>query len=123
MCYLFSLANIYLARVLPFCIYSLIKPVRPNRDYILDNESNFIVNFIGKTNCFNRDLSLIMNKLGMDINGITLSKISTSSHDPESDKYYNNRLHRYLCNLKFSDDIKLFTFIKDKPANFDWKVK
>jgi len=117
----FSLANICLARLLPFSIYSLIKPIRPNRDYVLDNESNFIVNFIGRTNYFDRDLCLIMKEFGIVLGAVPLTKINASSHDSEYDKYYSSPVHRYLFNLKFKDEIKFFNFLKDKPANFDWK--
>jgi hypothetical protein len=52
--------NQLLVFLLPFSLWSLIKPLKRNSNYVLDSSGKVIVNYIGRTSQLNDDFNQIM---------------------------------------------------------------
>lgn len=116
--------NLFMAKLLPFSIWSLIKKVKTNSSYILDSDGRVIVNYIGKTENLNNDLISICRKLGLDLDtNQNVEKANQSVRKPTFMDYYKNKLHKNLFDKLNKFEIDLYKSISDQESTFDWKDK
>lgn len=122
--YYLALANIILARVLPFSVWSLVKPIKTNREYLVDNNSRCLVNYIGKTASLNEDLLAIAKTLGIELQTPKneIIKVNTSKRESDFMKYFKSKWHKKLFDKKYKRDVDLYNnILKIKDPSYDWK--
>ena len=120
--YYFALANIILARILPFTVWSLIKPLKTNRGYLVDNNGRCLVNYIGKTENLKEDFFTIANMLKIDVTKeYSVEKINTSKRDTDFLKYFKFKWHKWIFDRKYKNDIDLYNKFAKEDLLYDWK--
>lgn len=113
--------NKILTYVLPFSIWSLLKPIKTNYDYILDQKGFIIVKFIGKTESLQEDLESLLMHLSVPVNPQT-AKVNSSSHG-STELYFKGRLHRALFKMKYRKEINLLDSLKKYSITDDLQGK
>jgi hypothetical protein len=104
--------NIILAKLLPFQIWSLLKPMKSNYEYVTDLNGKIIVDFIGQTEHLNSDLLSICNSLSIPINNFLPLPIKNKSNHRDIEKYFNNYLHKLLFDMKISKELLFYQKLK-----------
>ena len=101
--------NQLLVYLLPFSIWSLVKPIKKNSNYLFDKDK-ICVNYIGKTERLVHDLELLFRKFNIKYE-IPKSKTNTSEH-LDSQQYFNNKVFKILFDLKNRKEIKLYESVR-----------
>lgn len=113
--------NVVTARIIPFKIWSLIRPVKKNTIYLLDNQGKFVVNYIGLTERLDNDLKLIMEKLNFDTSHFSgVSKVNPSSHKSHDD-YFKKGWHKGFFDKIYKKEIMLYETIKSKGSSYNFE--
>ena len=88
--------KIYLAKILPFEIWSILYPFKKNLNYILDDKDEFLVNYICKTETIIDDLMFVFDTINYEKkNSFTLKKINISKHN-KAENYFHRKWHKKL---------------------------
>lgn len=103
--------NLVLAKLLPFSLWALIKPIKCNYKYVLDNRNKISVNHVGVTSKLLIQLDQLLKFYQIEIEFDTSMKENTSKHLKQDD-YFKDGLFKKLFNLKYKKDIDLFNKIK-----------
>jgi hypothetical protein len=120
--YLVSNLNYFLTKLLPFSWWSVIKPIKMNKGYLIDDQGKILVNYIGKTETLNQDLPEIGKLLGLNVDDTEpISKVNQSSHSSSIMDYFNADWHKKSFYKKYKEEIDLYTRITEKPIHFDWR--
>jgi hypothetical protein len=102
-------ANIILARILPFQIWAILKPLRSNRQYLTNKTGEIIVDCIGRTEKLNQDFPILCKKLALPFDGRGVSVTNKSVYRSDQD-YFANPIFKKLFDIKEKSDL---TFYKD----------
>ncbi len=122
--YNFIVANLnyFLTKLLPFSWWSIIKPLKMNKGYLVDENGKFLVNYIGRTESLSRDLPEIGKLLGLNVDaGGTIRKVNQSSHSSSIMDYFAADWHKKSFYKKYKEEIDLYNRIAEKPIHFDWR--
>lgn len=116
--------NILSAKLLPFKIWSLIRPIKFNEPYML-RDGKFIVNYIGiaSKDRLNIDLIKILELLEIEFNRGSLNlnqKENTSSHKDKQYYFKEKSLHKALFDFLYRREILLYNKVVEKPVGFDF---
>tara|TARA_B100001175_G_scaffold173947_1_gene147648 strand:- start:18675 stop:19361 length:687 start_codon:yes stop_codon:yes gene_type:complete len=103
--------NLILAKVLPFSFWVLIKPIKYNYKYVLDNRNKISVNHVGVTSKLLIQLDQLLKLYQIEIEFDKSMKENTSRR-LEHEEYFKNSLLKKLFKLKYKKDIDLFHKIK-----------
>ncbi len=113
--------NVLSTKIIPFKLWSLIRPIKKNKSYLLDSSETFIVNYIGLTERLDEDLKKIMQALHVELNNFEgVQKINTSSHKSHED-YFQSGLHKKIFDRIYAREIELYQIIKDRGSNFNFE--
>jgi hypothetical protein len=115
-----SYLNILFARLVPFHIWSLIRSVKSNEKYLVDSNGEFLVNFIGQTENISSDLKSILEKLGFKGELGDVHRRNSSNHKSTL-SYYNRKWHFKRINERYKRELRIYEFIKSKPADFNYR--
>ena len=112
---IFAFLNRLIAKIIPFYIWVLIKPLRSNREYLTDYDGKLIVDFIGRTEHLEADLEKVINhlKIPIDINRIRSKNLS--SYNRKLD-YFNNKILYKLFLLKMKKDFDFYKNLISKSS-------
>ena len=116
--------NLFLARILPFQFWSLIKPVKSNYDYLTDDDGTIIVDYIGTTDKLSSDLTEIARVMGIieEVNG-RVGRTNVSKRDKEYNQYFQKAWHKKAFDYLNKRDIDIYHQISEKPSSFSWRGK
>jgi hypothetical protein len=117
-----SYLNVLFARSIPFYMWSLLRRVKSNEKYLVDQEGIFIVNYIGQTENLSSDFSIIIQKLGIVSKAEKVSHLNASSHN-KSNTYYNRKWHLNQIRQIYQRELSIYKLIQSKPADFNYKGK
>jgi len=114
--------NIFTTRVIPFKIWSLIRPVKHNSPYVKAKD-RFIVNYIGLTEHLNDHLPQLLINAGVVKVPFKLpeKKVNTSAHLEASFYYKSGSLHKKIFDWIYRDEIQLYEKVAQKAPNFDFQ--
>ena len=114
--------NIYTARILPFGLWILIKPLKLNYKYVLDGNDVISVNHLGNNDSLLSDLSKLfkMFKLNIDIDDHSKLNISTYS---KTKNFFKNNIVKFLFDYKYQKDIILYEKLKKYTITDNLKNK
>ena len=114
--------NLIMARFLPFSIWSLVKPVKSNYDYLTDENGKVIVDFIGTTENLSSDLKEIALVLGMEkANEQNVGKTNSSKRDSDYEKFFRKKWHKRLFDLLNKRDLEIYQKIKASHPSNSWR--
>ena len=114
--------NLILAKILPFPIWSLVKPIKSNYDYLTDDDGNVIVDFIGTTENLSADLKEIACTLGMNpAEDNNIARSNASKREKDFEKYFKRKWHRELFEFLNKRDISLYKKITSQNPSFNWR--
>jgi len=103
--------NVILARFIPFSLWSLLFPLKTNEEYLFDEQGKLMVDYVGRTECLEEDLTRILNELNISVDKeILIDKANTSSHK-SADHYFKFKLHDRLFKWKYKNDFELYEII------------
>jgi hypothetical protein len=105
--------RIFIARLLPFTLWALVYPFKSNRNHLCDEQGRLIVEHVGKFENLEGDLRDIFRRIGIDLSKDTFPHTNKSSHDSH-EKYFKNRLFKYLIDLKLKKDIDFYNGLVNK---------
>ncbi len=114
--------NLILARLLPFSIWSLVKPMKSNHEYLTDVDGRVIVDYIGITENLSIDLKEIANELGLK--GVLeerVGKSNTSKRDQDYGKYFSKKWHKKWFDAIHKRDILIYNEISETPRTYSWR--
>lgn len=113
--------NVLTAKILPFKIWSIIRPVKKNTLYLMDKQGKFIVNNIGLTERLDEDLKTIMQNLNFDVSDFTgVSKVNTSSHKSKDD-YFKPGFHKRLFDRIYAREIQLYEVVEKNGSSYNFE--
>lgn len=101
------------ARILPFKIWALVYPYKPNKEFFLDNKNEIIVQHIGLFENLNRDLVQIFRKLYLDFDVSKLRKMNKSKHEAVN-TYFKNKFFARLINIKVREDLNFYKSLEQR---------
>lgn len=97
----------FIAKILPFTIWSILYPYRDNMSHLLDNDGNSLVDFIGDFENLSEGIEMFFINQGVHFGDHGLSVINASKHS-KVETYYKNKFHKKLINLKLRKDIAFY---------------
>jgi len=103
--------NLVLAKLLPFSLWALVKPIKCNYKYVLDKRNIVSVNHVGITRNLLTQLDQLLKFYEIEIEFDNSLKENTSRRLVQ-EEYFKNSLFKILFNLKYKKDIDLFDKIK-----------
>lgn len=109
---IFAQLNAVITKILPFSIWSVLKPQKKLTSYFYDEEGNLLIDLVGKTENLNEDLWEICNKIGISLNNISVPVKNKSKHS-FTRKYYSNGIHTSLYEYLLKEDIELYKKYSD----------
>lgn len=99
--------NVFLTKMLPFSIWSLIKSEKRITDYFYDDCGRELIDLVGKTGNMDEDLESICKCIGIPIRDVEVPVQNRSKHK-EKENYYTNNWHRKMYKKKAGKDLKLY---------------
>lgn len=99
--------NIYLTKILPFSVWSVIKPQKKIADYFFDDNGDLLIDLVGKTKNLDEDLLSICRKIGIPIEDEKVPVKNKSQH-ASTENYYSNTLHKKLYKKLISEDLEIY---------------
>lgn len=111
-------------KMLPFPLWSLLKPQKKMVDYFFDEKKELLIDMVGKTENMNEDLKMICEVIGVPLNEIEVPPKNSSPH-LGYEKYFVNRLHKKIYTKLLQDDIELYKKFINKifTSRYRWKMK
>lgn len=103
--------KIKFTQMMPFKLWALIYPYRPNRIYFLDENENIIVDKIGNFENLSGDLERILLECGLNFDFSKFPHTNKSNHDVESE-YFKNKFFSKALSLKLKDDLEFYNNVK-----------
>jgi hypothetical protein len=97
-------------KILPIGIWALIFPMKTNYEYFFDKKGNRIVKYLGRTDCLNEDLLVILNNINI-ISVNDIPHINQSKHKTR-DQYFKNAWIKKKLSKKYSQDLNLYHLIQ-----------
>lgn len=105
-----TLVNVIIAKLLPYKIYALVKPVLQNHQYLCDEKGKVIVQNVGRTEFLKEDFAAMIDllKLPLDIN--LLESRNLSKYDRKKDYigsgwFKNNLIRKYKQDVDFYNSL------------------
>jgi hypothetical protein len=113
--------NMIFARIVPFRIWSILRPVKKNSSYLMSKDGVFLVNCIGLTERLNDDLKSISVELEFNQSLVSeVSRVNTSSHKSYTE-YFQGRFHKWCFDWVYKKEIKLYELVKEKGCTFNFE--
>lgn len=119
---LWTYFQIILSRFIPFSLWSIIRMVKSNEKFLVDENGVFIVNYIGDTKNLQVDLEIILSVLGMENKDYNVRKENISRHK-NSISYFEKEWHRAIIHRRYARELKLYYAIANSPVDFDYRGK
>lgn len=94
-----------LPKILPFQIWALFFPMKTNRKYFVNKEGEIIVDYIGRTEYLNEDLTFICGLCGIDTTNVKVPHVNKSMHQ-DWEKYFQNEFFKRIISYRFKDDLE-----------------
>jgi hypothetical protein len=105
--------NVLSTEILPFSIWSVLKPTKKLVDYFYDDDKQLLIDLVGKTENLNEDLLSICSEIGIALNSDKVAKKNKSKHS-SVEGYYSNSFHKKIITKKIRKDIELYNAYKDR---------
>jgi hypothetical protein len=84
--------------------------MKTNYEYFFDKKGNRIVKYLGRTDCLNEDLLVILNNINI-ISENDIPHINQSKHKTR-DQYFKNAWIKKKLSKKYSQDLNLYHLIQ-----------
>jgi len=117
--------NVITARIIPFKIWSIIRPIKRNSKYVLEG-NRFVVNYIGRTECLESHLNSIFFEMIIRFkskNNINKFSKNKSIHKESSSYFKKDSIHKKIFDLIYRDELELYALVLSKPPTFDFYGK
>jgi hypothetical protein len=114
--------NLILTKILPFKIWSIVKPQKKNADYFFDDQNNLLTDLVGKTESLDEGLLSICRLIGIPLDGERIPVKNSSSHSKVK-TYFSNRFHRKLYSKLIERDFKLYDQYKERITTEKYNLK
>ena len=102
-----TLSNVLLAKILPYKLYALVKPVLRNYEYLCDNSGKVIVQHVGRTEFLKDDLGKIFSKLNLPFEIEKLESRNLSKYDRKKD-HIGSGFFRKMLTRKYAKDVSFY---------------
>lgn len=99
--------NSFITKIIPFSIWSVIKPQKKLTDYLFDEDGNLLIDLVGKTENLDKDLMAICREIGIPISDEHIPVKNISKHST-IENYYSNSFHKKIYSKILQDDIELY---------------
>ncbi len=109
---LMAWANVFLTKIFPFSLWSLIKPQKKLVDYFFDDNNNLLIDLVGKTDNLKEDLLSISEIIGIPLQDGDIPVKNRSKH-LSVEEYYVNSVHKKLYDKLIEKDLKLYGKYRD----------
>jgi hypothetical protein len=103
--------KILFARYCPFYLWSVLYPYKSNIEYFVNEKNETIVDKIGIFENLKEDFSEFFRNLNIEID--KLPHTNRSNHKEEA-SYFNNRMFRWLINIKIAKDYRFYHLIPNQ---------
>ena len=113
-----ALLNIIIARILPFQIWVLFKPIKMNIKYVISKDGFCLVNYVGDTKNLEEDFIKILKEINI-FQKTKLNKKNTSSHSKNIDKYFSNLIIKKLFEFKYKHEIIFYNRLKKYDSDYN----
>ena len=114
--------NILLTKLLPFSIWVILKPIKTNYRYVMDNKNIVSVNHVGNNIQLLSQLEQLLNSYEINIEISDRSKLNKSSYIHSKD-FFKNTITKYLFDLKYKKDLFLYKRLKSYKITDNIKGK
>lgn len=105
--------QIKFAKLVPFKIWALVYPYRPNKIYFLDEDEKLIVDKIGHFENLSDDLQRILLECGLNFDFSRFPHTNKSNHEEES-QYFKNRIFNMAMSLKLRKDLAFYRSLNEQ---------
>ena len=105
--------NILLTKLIPFSIWSIVKPSKKLTDYFFDKDNQLLIDLVGKTENLNEDLLMICEKIGIELSSKKIP-VKNKSTNSTVEYYFSNRVHKRIFSQIMREDIKLYQLYENK---------
>lgn len=119
---LMAQVNTVLTRVLPFSLWSILKPQKKLVDYFFGKKGDLLIDLVGKTENLDEDLLAICQQIGIPLRNKKIPVKNKSKHS-STDDYYFNKLHRKLFSRMIKDDLELYDKYHDSLFTENYEDK
>lgn len=114
--------NILITKLLPFSIWVILKPIKTNYRYVMDNKNIVSVNHVGNNIQLLSQLEELLNSYEINIEISDKSKLNKSSYIHSKD-FFKNTITKYLFDVKYKKDLLLYQRLKSYKITDNIKGK
>jgi hypothetical protein len=104
--------NILFTNLLPFSLWVLVKPIKTNYRYVIDNKNIVSVNHVGDYSQLLSQLEQLLNFYEINIEISDRSKLNKSTYN-HSEDFFKNTITKYLFDVKYKKDLFLYKRLKN----------
>lgn len=101
-----------IAKILPFHLWAILYPYKSDIRHLCDDDGTILVDFIGRFENLESDLSKILTRIGVPTHEIKLRHTNRSTHGA-IDSYFSNPVFMYILNQKIKKEIDFYRNIPE----------
>lgn len=107
------LANVIIAKLLPYKVYALLKPVLRNYEYLCDANGEVIVQNVGRTEFLKEDFAAIVERLKLPLDISKMESRNLSKYDRKKNYIGKGWFRRQLIR-KYEKDVDFYNALAQK---------